>query len=524
MGLNSISNDNHNTIKNIALYIMLGTLIGKILGFLREMLIGSIFGASHITDAYLVATLIPNILFVSIASAIVTTFIPLYSKIKVSKGNKYSINFTNNILNITFFVSTLISLGGVLFAKSIVSVIAVGFDKSTLQLTINFTRIIFPMIIFIGISYIFTGYLQANGQFLLPSLLSIPNNLAIIFVLIFNKYFGAYGLIYATLIGMLLQAFIQYPFAKKIGYHYSFIFNVKNEEAKDVGILAIPVIISISIQQLNFFIDRMLASRLAEGSIAALNFANKLSGLAFSIFSVSITTLIFPYLSNSYAEKDFVKFKRILSLSLNIITIILIPITVSFIVLGKPIVRAVYERGVFDGRATDMTVAALIYYAIGLVFMGYRDILSRVFYSFQDTKTPMINGAISVILNIIFNFILVNYMKHSGLALSSSLSVIFATVLLYLNVKKRLGFILQNTSSIILKVTIASAIMGFLQYILFLWTNNFIISKSILWYITIFLNILIGFFVYIIVVCFLRIKEFDQFFNSDFLKNFKRKK
>ena len=170
-----------------------------------------------------------------------------------------------------------------------------------------------------------------------------------------------------------------------------------------------PVFVGVAVNQVNGLVDKTLASTLVEGSISALNYANKLNEFVMGIFIVSITSVIYPLLSKLSAANNKEEFNNSIVKSINYVILLVIPISIGAMVLSTPIVKLLFERGAFDLRATQMTSSALFCYSIGIIGFGLRDILSRVFYSIQDTKTPMINGAIAMALNIVLNLILIIY-------------------------------------------------------------------------------------------------------------------
>nr|PZN09007.1 MAG: murein biosynthesis integral membrane protein MurJ [Caldicoprobacter oshimai] len=456
--------------KKATMMVIIITLISKVTGFLREIFLGSAYGATYVTDAYLVSLTIPQTLFSSIAAAITTTFIPLYSSIGVEGGRGEDVRFTNRVLNVVLVTSGTLAVLGMVFARPIVSLIARGFEGEALEMATAFTRITFPMIVFIGICQVFIGYLQANGEFALPALIGIPSNAVVIAMLLLSGGVGPYGLVLGTLAGAVIQAAMLLIGAYKRGYSYTGELNFRDPYVSKVIALALPVMMGSAVQQINVLIDRRLASGLPEGSISALNFANKLNGFAYGLFTISLATVIYPLLSRLSAEKDMAGFKEKLVKALNVITLIILPITVGAIVLRRPIVSVLFERGQFDARATSMTASALMFYSLGMVFYGYRDVLNKTFYSLQDTKTPMINGMLTVALNIMLNLILVKFMQHDGLALATSLSAMVMTVLLFANLRKRLrGIAGRKLVAGFLKCGVASLIMGLAVY----WLNGF---------------------------------------------------
>ena len=448
--------------KKATIVVMMITLLSKITGFFREIVLGSTYGATYVTDAYLVSQTIPQMLFASVTAAIATTYIPLYSRIMVEKGREEAVKFTNKIITAVLFGSMVVTFLGVIFARPIVSFIAMGFKGEALKLAVGFTRLAFPMVIFIGLSNIFQGFLQSNSEFAVPALIGIPYNFIIIAALFLHDMVGPYGLVAATLAGSALQLLLLLIYAFQKGYRYRTVIDLKDGDVIKVASLSVPVMMGAAVQQLNTLIDRMLASGLPEGSIAALNFANKLNGFVYGLFSMSISVVIYPLLSRLTAEDNMVEFKEKLVKALNVITLIILPVTAGAVVLSHPIVSVLFERGEFTGRATSMTASALIFYSLGMVFYGYRDVLNRTFYSLQDTKTPMINGMMTVGFNIVMNLVLVRYMQHSGLALATSLSAAVTTILLILNLKKKIsGLGGKKILGVFIKSAASSIIMGF---------------------------------------------------------------
>ncbi|NLO89845.1 MAG: murein biosynthesis integral membrane protein MurJ [Clostridia bacterium] len=465
--------------KKAAIVVMIITLLSKITGFFREIALGGTYGATYVTDAYLVSLTIPQVLFASIAAALATAYIPVYSKIKHDKGPEKGVIFTNKVINIVLLVSTVIAVFGIIFAKPIVSIIAMGFKGEALDLAVRFTKITFPMVIFIGLCNIFTSFLQSNNEFALPSLIGIPYNIIIISALLLSSILGPYGLVYGTLCGVVVEVLILLIGALRKGYRYEGIIDFKDPNVIKVVSLSFPVMLGAAVQQVNVIVDRMLASGLPEGSISALNFANRLNGFAYGLFSMSIAVVIFPLLSRLTAENDMENFKDKLIKSLNVITLIMLPITVGAVVLRQPIVSLLFERGQFDSRATVMTASALMFYSLGMVFYGYRDVLNRAFYSFQDTKTPMINGVITVGLNIMLNIVLVKYMQHNGLALATSLSAAVMTLLLMTNLRKKIaGIGGRKLRAVFLKSAAASLLMGLAVYGFSILTAEHIVSSG----------------------------------------------
>ena len=427
-------------------------------------------------------------------------------------------------MNIIVLASTVLAVLGMIFTKPIVSIIAMGFKGETLELAVKLTRITFPMIVFIGASHVFTGFLQSNNEFVIPALTGIPYNIIIIIMLLFSDLVGIYGLVYGTVAGIAMHVVIQIPGLKKKDYRYTRMLSLKDPYVKNVAFLALPVVMGMAVQQLNALVDRMLASGLPEGSISALNFANRLNAFVYGVFSSSISVVVYPLLSKLNAENDMDHFKKTLVNGLNVITLLLVPISVGAIVLRQPIVSVLFERGRFDQRATVMTASALMFYSLGIVFTDTGIFSTELSIPCMIQEPPMLNGIVAVAVNVVLNLILIRFMQHSGLALATSISAIAMTFLMFVSLKKRLGSIgWSNILLVFIKSTIASAIMGLVVYVL----NNFAAShldsaSRIVSLIVLGLVIGAGMLVYFVLIYLFKVEELSWI--SGVIKNYIKSK
>nr|WP_288247799.1 murein biosynthesis integral membrane protein MurJ [uncultured Romboutsia sp.] len=490
--------------------LMLATIIAKVLGFGRELVLASSYGASMYSDAYLTAMNIPLVLFTIIGTTLGTVLIPMYFEVNSDLGEKKALNFTNNVFNIVIAICIVLAILGLVFTEPLVKVFAMGFEGQTLKVAIDFTRITIIGIVFTGLSYVMTAYLQIKNNFTVPGLISVPKNIIIIASIILSVKYNPYIMIWGTLIGIATEFLFQLPFAIKSGYKYQPYINIKDKYIKKMSWLIGPVLIGVAVNQINTMIDRTLASTLVEGSISALNYANKLNGFVMAMFITSVAAVIYPMLSKLSSEDNKEKFTSSVVQSINSVILLVIPISVGAIVLATPIVKLLFQRGEFDARATSMTAIALIMYSIGMVAFGLRDILGKVFYALQDTKTPMINGAIAMVMNIVLNIILVKYLQLAGLALATSISAIVCIFLLFGSLKKKIGYFGQDK---IMKTTIKSivsaAIMGVVTYFAYDIVSNLLGIGFIKEAVSLVISVAIGAITYGILVGVLKVDEIN---------------
>ncbi len=422
----------------VAFWLLVIQLVSKGLGFIREMTIANFFGASYVVDAYQMSIGIPGTIFGAILGAMATTFIPMYTKLKVKKNSSEQA-YTSSILNVLALIGLICSILGFYFAKEVVSVFASGFSGAVFDLTVSFVKVSFFSIVITSINSIATSYLQIHGRFILSDLSTLANNFVIVSMVILAFYYDPTILIWGYVLAQMVNLAIQVLVMRKIGYHHKLLLNLKGEELRETVLLALPVFVGQTAGALNLFVDRSIASGLPEGSIAALSYGATLNGFAFGIIAAIAAKLIYPTITEQAANKDMEGFKTYLIKGLQFLLVLLIPITVGAVILGRPVTEVVFARGAFDLAATKMTYQAFVFYNLGIVGMGVNGLLVSAFYALHDSKTPLKNGLFAVAMNITLNLILVRFMAHAGLALATSLTAITTAILLLVALRKKIG-------------------------------------------------------------------------------------
>lgn len=492
-----------------AVMIAVVTLFSKFLGFVREVLIASKFGSGVETDTYFVAMTATVIVMTTVGAGLKTTLIPIFSEIEENKGKEHKLRYMNNSFNVIFVITIILAVLGYFLSPVVVKILAKGFTGEQYKTAIKLNRIGLPIIIFMGFSYVFSGFLESSERFGPPAISGIPFNLIyILYLLTLGNKYGIVGLMVASIVAAASQWLIQVPAARRLGFSHSMEFDLKDKYLGKALALTGPVIIGSAVQQINVVIDRTLASSLKEGSISALNYASRVNDMIISVFVMAITTVIFPMMSKAFYKEDIKKGKELMSEGINMIFIITVPATIGIVILAPPVIKIFFQRGAFDETATLMTSQALIFYSLGLVGSSLRLMLNKVFYSIQDTTTPMKNGIIAVGINIALNYILVRYMAHSGLALATSISATITTILLFLNLRKKLGKIgLKKYLICFLKTLLASTAMGIGVYAVYFGLTNLLPNKSIIELLILILSIIVGMTIYFILCCTLKVEE-----------------
>lgn len=489
--------------------IMFFTLISKFLGFLREVLIASKFGSGWETDTYFTAMTATTMFMGMIGSALNTTVIPIFSEIEVRHGKERKKEYMNNVLNVVFFLAIIIMVFGWIFSPLIIKLLAKGYEGKQFELAVKLNRIGLPIVLFMGTTYIFKGFLESNESFTAPAAMSLPFNLIyIVFLILFANKHGIAGLMAASVVAAASQTIIQIPSSKRLGYKYKFNFNLKDRYLRKALYLTIPVLIGSTINEINIIVDKRLASVLTSGSVSALTYASRIKSLVLGVFVTAITTAIFPMLSKESSKEGQGSLLDIMNYGINIILIITIPAMIGLIILAEPFVRLFFQRGAFDSVATTMTSQAVIFYSVGIVASALKIMINKVYYSLQDTRTPMVNGALAVGINIIMNLILVGPMKHSGLALATSISAIVTSLILINGLRKKVEDIdMKSYVVCLVKSTIASVIMGIVVYLIY--NGLFPIAKGrfILDLIIFLFSVGVGAVIYMILCYMFKIEE-----------------
>lgn len=412
-------------------------IISKITGLLRETAIAYRFGTTVAADAYLMAALLPQILFLAFSDAVKTAFIPIYSQYHEKKdGNAFA--FTAYVISggIILLLSGLL----VFFAPVLVRLVAPGFTGRAYTLTVTMSRILLPGLFFFGLAGLAGGILHTKKNFIVPALTAYPSNLIIIiFTVFFGAGYGITGVAWATLAGFASQFLIQLPALLKHGIFSQRKLLWRHPGIRKMAVLIPPVILSGAATELKNIVDRIFGSLLPEGGIAALNYANRVFLLPNGVVVTALLTVIFPLLVELFLKEEMTGFKKLLRQGMAMIILLVLPMMTGLVILREPIIRLLFERGAFGAQATKITAESLAFYSLGLLFMGGQMLLTRVFFALRDTVTPMLVTFATVAVNAFFNWLLIKPMQHSGIALGTSLALACNLAALWVLLRKRIG-------------------------------------------------------------------------------------
>jgi len=443
------------------------TLLSRIFGFIRDVVVAWFFGAGMASDAFFVAFRIPNLLRRLLAEGSLSiAFIPVFTDHLTRNGKADAFLLARAALRLISVLLAVTAVLGILLSPLIIRIVGIGFADSPekLALTVTLTRIMFPYIFFIGLVALCMGILNVLGHFAAPALAPVLLNIAMIgSVLLISPHLEepVIGLAVGVLIGGALQLILQVPFLINKGLRFWQKAGFYHPGLKQVGVLMLPTVFGTAVYQINILVGTMLATLLEGGSVSYLYYADRLVEFPLGIFAIATATAVLPSLSRQAAARDFEALRTTFAYSMNLVLYITIPAMVGLIVLREPIVALLFQRGAFDAMTVRMTAVALLYYAVGLWAFSAVRIVVSTFYALQDTRTPVRMAAVSVVANIVLSVILMQGLQHGGLALATSLASMVNLALLLKALRNRLGRLgWEAVRRSIFKTAVCSAAMG----------------------------------------------------------------
>jgi putative peptidoglycan lipid II flippase len=459
-------NSENSKVAKAAGIVGAATMVSRVFGLLRDMVIAAFFGASWMTDAFWVAFRIPNMLRRLLGEGSLTvSFVPVFTEYLQKKTRDEALELASNAFTILSIILAIVSVLGILLSPLIVGLIAPGFISKPEQfaLAVFLNRLMFPYIFFIALVALCMGILNSFRHFTAPALSPVMLNIAMIAAaLILRSYFAEpiTALAVGVLAGGALQLAMQWPFLLKYGVKFKFRFNLRHPGIKQIGLLMLPAIFGAGVTTINVFVSTILASMLPGGSVTYLFYADRIMELPLGIFAIAIGTAALPSFSRHVAGDNMNELKSGISFSLRLMLFVTIPAMVALIALNLPIISVLFQRGAFDARAAILTAQALFCYALGLWAFSLLRVIVAVFYSLQDAKWPMKAAIITLIVNLAVSIILMFPLKHNGLALANSLAAIVNVIILGIVLKKKIGpFLDRNFYFSTLKIIISSIVM-----------------------------------------------------------------
>jgi len=438
------------------------TLMSRILGLIRDIVIASYFGADRVTDAFFIAFAIPNLLRRLLGEGTLTaSFVPVYTDYLIHRPDEAP-QVVNVTATVAAFLLIILTAVGIAFTPWIIELQAFGWvkkDPALISLTITLARICFPYLFFIGLVALAMGILNSHRHFLAPALAPCLLNISIIACVLFLSpkiYPPIVTAAIGVFLGGLTQLLFQLPFLRAQGIRFRINFDLHHPALRRIALMMAPMMLGIAAFQFNQVVSRFLASFLPKGSVSYLYYADRVFEFPIGIFAVALGVAVLPSFSRMVSRGEMEEFKEEVNFSLRLILFITLPAMAGLIILRIPILNLIFQQGAFTYHSTIMSAQALLCYSFSIWAYGGINVLSRAFYALNDVKTPFFTAIVAVVVNCLLGIILMYPLRHAGLALANSCAAIINVALLTLFFhRKTAGLHWRELISSLLKVALA---------------------------------------------------------------------
>ena len=415
-------------------------LAGKPVNFLKDIVVAALFGTTAAKDAYLVAFALPDLISGLAIEGLSGVLVPIFTEYASKGDEEHAWRVASSIANAIVVLLSIMTLVVLVAAPLLVSLLAPAFPPDTHALAVRLARLMAVSMIFMGMQGLVASVLNAHQRFAAPALVPLAFNSAMIAVVVLTSHtLGIDGLALATIAGALCMVLVQLPRLPWQRLRYYAVIDLRDEGTRRFTRLAGPLILGTLVLSSTGIINRIFGSFLPAGSLAALDFALRTTGIAY-VVAPALATVLLPTLSRQASLGQWADFQARLMLGVKILLLVNLPATAGLILLSQPIVRLLFQRGIFDQHSTAVTSAALAWYSLGLVSYGLYYLLINTFYALQNTMIRIQAGLVLVATYIVGNLVLVNIMGANGIALSYGLAHTAACILLLFRLGRRLAW------------------------------------------------------------------------------------
>lgn len=467
------------------------------------MSLAYVYGATPVSDAYIVAFSIPTIIFAGIGSAMLTSYISSYARIRQRNPRRLR-RFTDTVITMVILISLVIMGVFWLFKRPIVQLFAMGFEGEVLDIAVSLAQVVIISLLPIGVYFILQGFLQIHGSYFAVGMVSAPLNVCVISSMFLSQYYGQGVLGWGVVAGYASSFLMLYIASKQHGFSYRPNFHFNTPEIRRLLVVVLPIFLGKAITELNTMIDRTIASVLPSGSVSALSYGNRVVGFVTAVFVISVTTAAFPQMSRLSAMKSHRKLKRTFARSVGLMSLMVLPISAGVILFSREIVAMLFQRGAFTAFDTQRTAEVVSYYSLGLIFFSIKEVTLNMFYAIEDTVTPTVNSIVAILINIALNLLLIESMQHKGLALATTISGGVTLIMLLFILRRKIGPLgLGRVFASLVKMAVATAGMCFTAYPLY----NLLYGKLEIMPLCFLIAVLAGALVYAALNILLRTRE-----------------
>lgn len=513
-------------IAKSSLKMSLVTTISRVFGLVRDQIQAILLGTTFIADAFAIGFILPNLLRRLFAEGnMVASFIPVFTELEKEKGKEESKKFFRAVFTLLGLILIGVVAVGIIISPLLVNILyKSGKDNiEALSLASDLSRIMFPYLLFISLAALMQGVLNIRGYYSISAASPILLNTVIISMALFFYFFMpnffsnmAYVFAFAVLLGGFVQFVYQMPFVHRQGFSFKPYFHFKDPYVIKMIKLFAPGIFGASIYQINLLVSTAFAGAIGEGRVSAVTFATRIHEFVLGVFAVSVATVMLPTLSKLITDNKKDEAVETLSYSLRLVALVTIPATFGFIVLGKEIVRMIFEYGAFSSKSTYLVSSALRYLSISLFFVASYRILVQSFYAMKDMKTPVYIAFFTFIINAVSNYLCVYVFKFDiiGISISSVIANIVSFCILYVLLMRKLAVkSIINKKIEIVKTAVSSLFMAAAVYGVKYYLLSNAADSRIFFIFKVFIVILLGVLSYSIINIVIRNDDFISFIN-----------
>jgi putative peptidoglycan lipid II flippase len=425
--------------------IGLATLTSRVLGYVRDMVVAHAFGAGPLTDAFFVAFRIPNLLRRLLAEgALSTAVIPVFTETLTREGPEAFGRLVRAVTGVAIVVLCAVSALGALAAPIVVAVMAPGWrtDTGLFDLAVALTRLMFPYLVLVGLAALAMGALNAHHRFFTAAVGPAVLNLAMIAAVLGlapRLPVPIMALAIGVLVGGLGQLIVQLPELSRLAVPLRPAWQPRHPAVARIAGRLWPAVFALAAVQVTVVVNTLLASLLPAGTVSYLYFADRVMEFPLGVFGIALATATLPSMSAQAARRDLPALRATLEFALRLSAFVAVPATVGLLIAGGPIVQVLFQRGEFSASDAALTTQALAAYAVGLPAFSATRIAAQTFYALGDTRTPVLVGFVAVGTNVVLALLLMWPLRHTGLALASSLSSCVNVIGLCWLLHRRLG-------------------------------------------------------------------------------------
>lgn len=444
------------------------TLLSRLFGYLRDMIVAGLLGTSLTADAWQAAFQFPNTLRrLASEGNLSAAFVPVFAQTSRQRSDSEVWLLADRFHTAVLLVIAGLTGTGVVLAGWVVPLLFPGFQATPgkIELTVTLTRLVFVYALFISLNAVLMAVLNAREKFAAAAFTPVLLNLSIIAFGTIAWWRGSVGAVYYIVAGVLVGGACQWlflvPHARRLGMRFRFLLGFGDPALREIGRLIVPRLFGVGIVQVNIVVGQLLATLLGGGTVAALYYSARVTELTLGVFAVAVATVVLPAMSRQGAAGDLAAMRSTLGFALRQVSAVTFPAAIGLILLRREIISALFERGQFGADSTALVAAGLGGYAVGLVGVAAVRITAPAFYALRETRTPVLVASVAMVVNVVGCVLLMGPLGITGIALANSVAASVNAALLLLLLRRRVGRLgLRAIARSMARIAVAATVMA----------------------------------------------------------------